>query len=109
MKTAMIGAMAMLVMASAAQAAVRSPDACRDGAGAAQASLPMIWALQHSPTGRLADEQFRKIAVRKADPFLDGAARPVDAFTDGALRQVDPFTDGALAKVGGVDPFADGV
>lgn len=108
MKTAMIGAMAVLVMASAAQAAVRSPDAYTDGARAAHPSLPVLEALQHSPTGRLADEQFRKLAVRKADPYLDGTVRPVDAFTDGALRQFDPFTDGALARIGGVDPFTDG-
>ncbi|KJK17297.1 hypothetical protein UB46_35190 [Burkholderiaceae bacterium 16] len=89
MKTAMIGAVAMLVMASAAQAAVRSPDVYTDGARAAHASLPVAEALQRSQAGRLADEQFRKIAVRKADPYLDGAARPVDPFTDGAVRQVD--------------------
>ncbi|MGO4155253.1 hypothetical protein [Cupriavidus sp. YAF13] len=89
MKTAMISAVAMLVMASAAQAAtVRSPDVYTDGARAAHASLPVAEALQRSQAGRLADEQFRKIAVRKADPYLDGAARPVDPFTDGAVRQV---------------------
>ncbi|AEI82861.1 hypothetical membrane protein (plasmid) [Cupriavidus necator N-1] len=105
MKTRMIGAVAMLVMASAAQASVRSPT---DGARAAQASLPVAEALQRSQTGHMADEQFRKIAVRKADPYLDGAARPVDPATDGALRQVGPFTDGALARIVGVDPFTDG-
>ncbi len=90
MKKAMIGAVAMLAMAAGAQAAVRTPDVYTDGARVAEA-------LQRSQSGRLADEQFRKIAVRKADPFVDGAVRAMDPFTDGAVRQVDPFTDGALA------------
>ncbi|MDF3887557.1 hypothetical protein [Cupriavidus basilensis] len=48
---------------------------------------------------RLADEQFRKVAaVRKADPFTDGAVRSMDPFTGGAAKQIDPFTDGAMAK-----------
>ncbi|SCU75857.1 conserved hypothetical protein [Cupriavidus necator] len=34
------------------------------------------------------DEQFRKVAARKADPYLDGAVRGVDAFTDGALARI---------------------
>ncbi|MCY1238659.1 hypothetical protein D9M68_615600 [compost metagenome] len=90
MKKAMIAALAVMTMAPAAQAAVRTPDVYTDGAHVAEA-------LQRSQAGRLADEQFRRIAVRKTDPFVDGA-----------LRQVDPFTDGALARLGTADPFSDG-
>jgi hypothetical protein len=101
MKKASIGAILMVVMAAGAQAAVRTPDVYTNGGHVAEA-------LQRSQSGRLADEQFRRIAVRKADPFTDGALRQVDLFTDGALRQVDLFTDGALASIGRADPFTAG-
>lgn len=101
MKKASIGAILMVVMAAGAQAAVRTADVYTDGAHVAEA-------LQRSQSGRLADEQFRRIAVRKADPFTDGGLRQVDLFTDGALRQVDPFADGALARIGSADRFTDG-
>lgn len=93
MKTAMFGAAVVLVMASAAQAAVRSPDVYTDGARAAHGSIPSAGSAQRSQPGRLVDEQFRKVAARKADPYLDGA-----------VREVDPFTDGALARIGETDP-----
>lgn len=95
MKTAMFGAAVVLVMASAAQAAIRSPDVYTDGARAAQGSTPAAGPAQRSQSGRLLDEQFRKVAVRKADPYLDGA-----------VREIDPFTDGALARIGETDPSA---
>ncbi|SOY86919.1 conserved exported hypothetical protein [Cupriavidus taiwanensis] len=100
MKKASIGAALLVVMAAGAQAAVRAPEVYTNGGHVAQA-------LQRSQSGRLADEQFRRIAVRKADPFTDGA-RQMDPFTDGAARQVDLFTDGALASIGNTDPFTDG-
>ncbi|MGH8785396.1 MAG: hypothetical protein ACREYA_09955 [Cupriavidus necator] len=93
MKTAMFGAAVVLVMASAAQAAVRSPDVYMDGARAAQGPIPSAGPAQRSQPGRLVDEQFRKVAMRKADPCLDGA-----------VREIDPFTDGALARIGETDP-----
>lgn len=79
MKKASIGAILMVMMAAGAQAAVRTPDVYTDGAHVSEA-------LQRSQSGRLADEQFRRIAIRK----------------------VDPFTDGALARIGSADPFTDG-
>ncbi|EON18783.1 hypothetical protein C265_15127 [Cupriavidus sp. GA3-3] len=101
MKKASIGAILIVVMAAGAQAAVCAPDVYTNGGHVAEA-------LQRAQSGRLADEQFRRIAVRKADPFTDGALRQMDPFTDGAVRQVDLFTDGALAKIGSADPFTDG-
>ena len=100
MKKASIGAALMVVMAAGAQATVRAPEVYTNGGH-------VIEALQRSQSGRLADEQFRRLALRKADPFTDGA-RQTDPFTDGAVRQVDLFTDGALAKAGNADPFTDG-
>ncbi|CAM3302720.1 hypothetical protein [Cupriavidus taiwanensis] len=89
MKKALIGVVVMGVVAAGAHAAVQAPDVYTNGGHVAQS-------LQRLQSGRLADEQFRRIAVRKADPFVDGA------------RQIDVFTDGALARVGGGDPFTDG-
>lgn len=103
MKKAMIGAMVMLAVAAQAQAAVRTPDAYTDGAHAAAE------ALQRSQSGRLVDEQFRKVAIRKADPFVDGARRPLEPFTDGAVRQGnDAFPDGVLARIDSADAFSQG-
>ncbi|AMR80202.1 hypothetical protein [Cupriavidus nantongensis] len=99
MKKASIGAALITVVAAGAQAAVRAPEVYTNGGH--------VEALRRSQSGRLAEEQFRRIAVRKADPFTDGA-RQMDPFTDGAVRQVDLFTDSALARIGSADPFTDG-
>ncbi|UDM52671.1 hypothetical protein [Cupriavidus sp. MP-37] len=91
MKKAMIGAMVMLVIGIEAQAATRNRDAYTDGAHTVEA-------LQRSQAGRLVDEQFRKVAIRKPDPFVDGAVRQGD----------DPFADGVLASMGSADAFSQG-
>lgn len=108
MRKAMIGAAVMLVASSAAQATVRSPDVFLDGARSSRLEAPQVATQDFPRHGGLVDEQFRKVAVQKADPYTDGAARPVDPFTDGAIRQVDPFTDGSLAKIGDAEPFTYG-
>ncbi|AQV97451.1 hypothetical protein BJN34_26670 [Cupriavidus necator] len=108
MKTAIFGAAVVLVMASATQAAVRSPDVYTDGARAVHDSIPSAGPAQRSQAERLVDEQFRRVAVHKADPYLDGAVRQTNLFTDGALARVgkaDPFTDGGLRQV---DSFTNG-
>lgn len=107
MRKTMIGAAVMLVASSVAQATVRSPDVFMDGARSGRLEAPPVATQDFPRHGGLVDEQFRKVAVRKADPYTDGAARPVDPFTDGAIRQVDPFTDGARAKISKAESCTD--
>ncbi|SOY41178.1 conserved exported hypothetical protein [Cupriavidus phytorum] len=101
MKKASIAVIVMMGMAASAQAAVRASEVYTNGGHVAEA-------IQRSQSGRLVDEQFRRLALRQADPFTDGARRQMDPFTDGAVRQVDPYGDGAQAKSGSADPFTDG-
>ncbi len=93
MKTVFLTTAALLLIATAnAHATSRKPDPFTDGARA-DAVIRQLAARGTPP--KLADEQFRTLAARKADPYTDGAVRTVDPYTDGAAKPVDTFADGA--------------
>lgn len=92
MKTVFLTTAALLIATANAQATTRKPDPFTDGARA-DAAIQQLATRSTAPN--LADDQFRTVAVRKADPYTDGAVRSVDPYTDGAARPVDVFTDGA--------------
>ncbi|AVA34735.1 MULTISPECIES: hypothetical protein [Cupriavidus] len=81
MKAIFLATTALLVATSSAHAAPRKPDPFTDGgrASATQAQIAV-----RNTSQPLVEEQFRTLAVRKADPYTDGAIRTVDVFTDGA-------------------------
>lgn len=103
MKHALLAGTALLIAMTSAHAAPRERDPFTDGSRADAAQV----AVRAEPSV-LIEEQFRTLAVRKTDPYTDGAVRRPDPFQDGASRPVDPFVDGALAKLGPVDAFSDG-
>jgi hypothetical protein len=92
MKTVFLTAAALLISTANAQATTSKPDPFTDGARADTAIQQLA---TRSTAPKLADEQFRTLAARKADPYTDGAVRSADPFTDGAAKPVDAFTDGA--------------
>ena len=103
MKYTLLASTAFLIAMTSAQAAPRERDPFTDGSHANAAQF----AVRAEPPV-LIEEQFRTLAVRKTDPYTDGAVRQPDPFLDGASRPLDPFVDGALAKLGPVDSFSDG-
>ncbi|CAG9167647.1 hypothetical protein LMG23992_00866 [Cupriavidus laharis] len=92
MKTVFLTTAALLIATANAQATTRKPDPFTDGARV-DAAIQQVAARSTSP--KLVDEQYRTLAVRKADPYVDGAVRSIDPFTDGAAKPVDALTDGA--------------
>jgi len=92
MKTVFLTTAALLIATANAHATTQKPDPFTDGARA-EAAVRQFAARTASP--RLTDEQFRTLALRKVDPYTDGAVRNADPYTDGAARPVDTFTDGA--------------
>ncbi len=92
MKTVFLTTAALLIATANAHATSRKPDPFTDGARA-DAVIQQLAARSAPP--KLVDEQFRTLAVRKTDPYTDGAVRSVDAYADGAAKPVDTFADGA--------------
>lgn len=92
MKTLFLATAALLIASANTHASPRKPDPFTDGTRAS-ASIEQLAARTVPP--RLVEEQFRTLAVRKADPYTDGALRGFDPYAGGATKPVDAFTDGA--------------